>query len=153
MASGARDWEGQFVVVGQRFHGFILGSRVFFLVLGRFWRRCFATLLYLAAKPTHVGVDVERLACPLHCFMACGRQMRGYGLLPGIFLFYCCSGAVAPFQGMWSPRALIFSGVLIVWMPVLPNLTWSKSCFIGARISFVRAITAFSRVSLVYLLC
>jgi hypothetical protein len=30
------------------------------------WRRCFATLLYLATKPAHVGVDVDELSCPLH---------------------------------------------------------------------------------------
>jgi hypothetical protein len=29
------------------------------------WRRCFTALLYLAAnKPSHVGVDVDELACP-----------------------------------------------------------------------------------------
>jgi hypothetical protein len=31
------------------------------------WRlRCFAQL-YLAAKLSYVGVDVDGLACPLHC--------------------------------------------------------------------------------------
>jgi hypothetical protein len=28
------------------------------------WRRCFMVLLYLAAKPTHVEVDVDGLARP-----------------------------------------------------------------------------------------
>jgi hypothetical protein len=28
------------------------------------WRRCFMAWLYLAAKPSHVGVDVDGLACP-----------------------------------------------------------------------------------------
>jgi hypothetical protein len=37
------------------------------------WRRCFATWLYLAAKPSHVGVDVDGLACP---------PAPSYGLLP-----------------------------------------------------------------------
>jgi hypothetical protein len=64
------------------------------------WRRCFTTLLYLAAKSTHVGVDVDRLTCPLHRPMACGHQMRGHGLLPGVVLSRHCSGAVAPFRGM-----------------------------------------------------
>jgi hypothetical protein len=41
------------------------------------WRCCFTTLLYLVAKPSHVGVDVDRLTCPLHRPMACGRQTRG----------------------------------------------------------------------------
>jgi hypothetical protein len=64
------------------------------------WRRCFAILLYLAAKPSHVGVDVDRLACPLHRPMACGRQTRGQGLLPGVILSRHCSGAMVPFWGI-----------------------------------------------------
>jgi hypothetical protein len=47
------------------------------------WRRCFAVLLYLAVKPTLVGVDVDGLAYPLHHPTAYDRQMRGQGLLPG----------------------------------------------------------------------
>jgi hypothetical protein len=38
MASGAPDREDRFVVVRQSFHGILLGSRVFFLVLGHSWR-------------------------------------------------------------------------------------------------------------------
>jgi hypothetical protein len=64
------------------------------------WKHCFVTLLYLAAKPTHVGVDVDGLAYPLHCPMACGCQMRGHGLLPGAILSRCCSGAVTHFRVM-----------------------------------------------------
>jgi hypothetical protein len=41
------------------------------------WRRCFVTLLYLAAKPAHMGVDVDGLACPLHRLMASCRQTKG----------------------------------------------------------------------------
>jgi hypothetical protein len=63
------------------------------------WRRCFTTLLYLAAKlPTLLYLD--GLACPLHRPMACGRQTRGQGLLPVAVLSRHCSGAVAPFCGM-----------------------------------------------------
>jgi hypothetical protein len=40
------------------------------------WRRCFTVWLYMAAKPSHVGVDVDGLACPLHRPTACNRQMR-----------------------------------------------------------------------------
>jgi hypothetical protein len=32
---------------------------------------------YLVAKSSHVGVDVDGLACPLHRPMTCSRQMRG----------------------------------------------------------------------------
>jgi hypothetical protein len=34
------------------------------------------TLLYLAAKSAHVGVDVDELACLMHIPMAYSRQTR-----------------------------------------------------------------------------
>jgi hypothetical protein len=37
------------------------------------WRCCFMALLYLAAKLVDVGVDVDRLAYPLHHPKACGH--------------------------------------------------------------------------------
>jgi hypothetical protein len=56
------------------------------------WRHCFAEWLYLASKPSHVGVDVDELAYPLHCHMACSHQTRGQGLLPGVILSCHYSG-------------------------------------------------------------
>jgi hypothetical protein len=91
-------------------------------------------LLYLAAKSTHMGVDVDGLACPLHCPMACDRQMKGQGLLSGVVLSHRFSGVVEPFWGMRSLWAWIFGGVLTMWIPVLPNLTWSKSSFTGGTL-------------------
>jgi hypothetical protein len=44
------------------------------------WRRCFTVWLYLAAKPSHAGVDVDGLACPLHRPVACSHQMRGQAI-------------------------------------------------------------------------
>jgi hypothetical protein len=41
---------------------------------------------YLTAKTSHMGVDMDGLACPLHCPMACCRQMRGQGFLSGMVL-------------------------------------------------------------------
>jgi hypothetical protein len=41
---------------------------------------------YMAAKPSHIGVDVDGLACPLHRPTACNRPMRGQGLLSGTAL-------------------------------------------------------------------
>jgi hypothetical protein len=41
----------------------VLGSKVDDAWDGS-WRRCFTAWLYLAAKPSHVGVDVDGLACP-----------------------------------------------------------------------------------------
>jgi hypothetical protein len=50
------------------------------------WRHhCFARL-YLAAKPSHMGVDVDGLAYPLHCPTVYGRQTRGQGFLSGAAL-------------------------------------------------------------------
>jgi hypothetical protein len=43
------------------------------------WRHCFRSWLYLMAKLYHMGVDVDRLACPLYRPTACSRQMRGQG--------------------------------------------------------------------------
>jgi hypothetical protein len=67
------------------------------------WRHHFTALLYLAATPAHVGVDVEGLAYPLHRPMAYGCQTRGQGLLPGAVLSHRCNGAVPPFQGCEAP--------------------------------------------------
>jgi hypothetical protein len=36
-------------------------------------RHCFTVWLYLATKPSHVGVDVDRLACLLHRPMTCSH--------------------------------------------------------------------------------
>jgi hypothetical protein len=56
------------------------------------WRCFFAAWPYLAAKPSHVGVDVDELACPLHRPTACSHQTRGQGLLPGVVLSHHYSG-------------------------------------------------------------
>jgi hypothetical protein len=48
--------------------------------------------LYLAAKPSHVGDDVDGLAYPLHRPMVCSCQMRGHNLLLGAVLSYRYSG-------------------------------------------------------------
>jgi hypothetical protein len=43
-------------------------------------RGCFTTWLYMAAKPSHVGVDVDGLACPLHWPTVHSCQTRGQSL-------------------------------------------------------------------------
>jgi hypothetical protein len=50
----------------------VLGTEVDDAWDGR-WRHYFTTLLYLAAKPAHVGVDVDGVPYPLHRPMACCR--------------------------------------------------------------------------------
>jgi hypothetical protein len=47
------------------------------------WRRYYFAWLYLAAKPSHAGPDGDRLACPLHCPMVCGRHTGGQSFLTG----------------------------------------------------------------------
>jgi hypothetical protein len=56
------------------------------------WRGHFTVWLYLAAKPSHMGVDVDGLACPMHWHMVRSCQTRGQCLLPGVVLSCCCSG-------------------------------------------------------------
>jgi hypothetical protein len=42
--------------------------------------------LYLATKPSHVGVDVDGLACPQHHPTVCSHQTRGHAFLSGATL-------------------------------------------------------------------
>jgi hypothetical protein len=48
--------------------------------------------LYLLTKPSHVGVDVDGLAYPLHQLVVRTYQMRAQGHLPSI---YCLLTAVS----------------------------------------------------------
>jgi hypothetical protein len=44
--------------------------------------------LYLAAKPSHKGVDIDELSCPLHRPIACGCQSRVQSSWSGTVLLY-----------------------------------------------------------------
>jgi hypothetical protein len=70
------------------------------------WRHCFTTLLYLAAKPAHMGVDVEGLAYLLHHPIACDCQTRGQGLLPGIVFVPSLQWGGGAFSGDVKPPGL-----------------------------------------------
>jgi hypothetical protein len=59
--------------------------------------------LYLAAKPPHVGVDGDGLACPLKRPMTCSRQTSGQGLLPGVILSHRCSERWRLSEGCEAP--------------------------------------------------
>jgi hypothetical protein len=50
------------------------------------WRGSFTMRLYLMATPSHMGVDVDGLAYPLHQPTVRSCQMRGQGLLLGVVL-------------------------------------------------------------------
>jgi hypothetical protein len=54
-------------------------------------RGSFAKRLYLTAMPSHVGVDVDGLAHPLHQPTICSGQVWGQGLLSGAVLSCLCS--------------------------------------------------------------
>jgi hypothetical protein len=114
------------------------------------WRGSFMTLLYLVAKHSHVGVDVDRLAYPLHRPTVHSCQTREQGLRPGIVL--SLQQGVTSFGGCEAPRARIFGGELIASVPTIPNLTWGKSLLPGGCLSHGRAIMVFRRVFLVLLL-
>jgi hypothetical protein len=56
------------------------------------WRRCFTAWLYMTAKPSHMGVNVDGLAYPLYHPRAYSCQMREQGLLQGAILSRRYSG-------------------------------------------------------------
>jgi hypothetical protein len=67
-------------------------------------RCCFMALLYLAIKPAQVGVNVDGLACSLHCPTDCSCQTRGQGLLPGVVLSHSYRGQQCLPRGCETPR-------------------------------------------------
>jgi hypothetical protein len=101
MTSGIQTTEGRFMAYPlSEWLGLVWRSSWLLDVLGaevddtqdESWRGCFMKRLYLPAKPSHIGIDVDGLAYPLHRPMARSWQMRGQGLLPGVVLSYRCSG-------------------------------------------------------------
>jgi hypothetical protein len=71
-------------------------------------RRCFVAWLYLDAKPSHMRVDLDGLACPVHHPTTYSYQTRGHGLLLGIVLschysgwWHLFGGCEAPSMDIW----------------------------------------------------
>jgi membrane-anchored protein YejM (alkaline phosphatase superfamily) len=60
----------------------------------------------LATKPSHVGVDVDGLAFPLHYPMTCSYQMRRQGFLPGASLSHHSEVVGGAFSGDVRPLGL-----------------------------------------------
>jgi hypothetical protein len=77
---------------------FFLASLVFFLVPER-W-------VFLAAKPSHMGVDVNGLAYPLHHPTTCSHQMSQQGPLLGTALFRRVAMDGGTFLGDVKPPGL-----------------------------------------------
>jgi hypothetical protein len=123
MTSGAQTREGQFIEVSRGFHGVLVGSRVFMplrwmmlkKIPGDVALRCWPCLV---TEPSHVGVDVDGLACPLHHPIAYNRQTRGQGFLLGAIFSRCATVGGGALLGDTSPQAWIFVRVLTTWVPV-----------------------------------
>jgi hypothetical protein len=62
--------------------------------------------LYLATKPSHVGVDVDGLTCPLHRPMVRSRQTMGQCFLLGVVLSYHATVGGGAIPGGAKPLSL-----------------------------------------------
>jgi hypothetical protein len=69
-------------------------------------RHCFVMCPCLAAKSSHVGVDVDGLACPLHHPMTCNNQMRRWVFLSGAALSRRAAAGGGIFLGDAKPPGL-----------------------------------------------
>jgi hypothetical protein len=131
MVNGIPNWEGRFVEVGHGFLGILLGSWALRwtmpgMVLGDVasWHR-----LYLATRPSHVGGWCGWASLPFAPSYGMHSLVEGTELPIKHCLIPLCSSGRWHLSGggVQSPRAWIFDKVLTVWVPMLPNLTWSKS--------------------------
>jgi hypothetical protein len=96
--------------VGQGFPG-VLGSLVFLALRWTMLEKVLMDVtswcwLYLAAKPSHVGADVDGLAYPLHHPMSYSHQTRGQGLLSGTALSHRAVVGGGAFLGDAKPPGL-----------------------------------------------
>jgi hypothetical protein len=69
---------------------------------------------YLDAKPSHVGIDVDGLDCPLHRPRAYSHQTKGQSFLLGAALSHHAVVGGGAFLRVRSPWAWIFNGRLTV---------------------------------------
>jgi hypothetical protein len=63
------------------------------------------------AKPSHVGVDVDGLACPMHRHTTCSHQTRGQSFLSGVALSHCVAVGGGTFLGGRGCKGLGYSMV------------------------------------------
>jgi hypothetical protein len=70
--------------------------------------------LYLAAKPSHMGADVERLDCFLHHPTVCSRQTEGQSFLTSVAASYhaLMGGGTILGVGVKPPGLDIWCGVV-----------------------------------------
>jgi hypothetical protein len=91
------------------------------------WRGCFAVQFYLAAKTSHVGVDVDGLGYPPHRPTVNSYQTRGHGLSTRRCLVLSLQWVVVTFRGCAAPWAKVFDGEFTASALALLNLTYCKS--------------------------
>jgi hypothetical protein len=94
-----------------------------------FWGCDRIALLRLVAKLSHVGADVDRLACSLHWPTDCSWQTRVQSLLTCIILSCCTVWASVALdhlfgEGVWSPRDGAFVMVLTAPVPGGHDSLW-----------------------------
>jgi hypothetical protein len=120
MASGTSNKVCQFVEVGGFFPGILLASQELRWMMSETVFRDVAVFhrLYLVAKPSHVGFDVDELACILHHSSVYDRKMRGQYFLSGVVLSHRAIVGSGIFLRVHSPWIWIFDGVLVVRVPV-----------------------------------
>jgi hypothetical protein len=61
----------------------------------------------MVAKPSHVVVNVDGLACPLHHPTVCGRQMRGQSFMSDVDLSHRTEVVGGAFPGGVKPLGLV----------------------------------------------
>jgi hypothetical protein len=82
------------------------------------WRCCCFAWLYLPARPSHVGVNVDGIACPMHYPMVCVQQTMGQSFLSGVAPPIALYWAVAPLPGgCEAPQVWKFDVVMTVRVP------------------------------------
>jgi hypothetical protein len=117
------------------------------------WRRRYFARLYLAAKPSHVGIDLYGQVCSLHRPMVRGCPMRGHSFLSCVALSQRITVGGGAISGGAKPVGLdIWCSVdrlsTCVTKSYMVNLIFTRTC-----LSYARVIMAIMRVSLVELLC
>jgi hypothetical protein len=152
--NGALGWERRFVVVGGGIpdSSWFPSAEVEGARDGSWRRRSFAQI-YLAAKPSNVGVNVDGLAYPLHHPTVCGHQMRVQSFLSGAALDHHAVVGSGAFPGGAKPLNLD------IWCSVdhlgtcVTESHMEKLAFTRVCLSYVRVIMVIMRVSLVESLC
>jgi hypothetical protein len=103
----------------------------------------------LAAKYSHVRVDVDGLACPLHRPMAYSHQTRGWDFMSDVALSRCAAagGGVSPGDEK-SPDWDIYWRVT-VWVPVSLSFYMGQIVFTNVLLPCGEALVVCMHMSLI----